>query len=813
MASTASNDIGFSIRCPHCLAWSDFHSPPETVAISSFGEADRLLALLNTDNAADNAPLPLRCSNALGDCPAPFSAYVFSNATLAHQFANRVNGWALPHAFRIRSLDHQSLNPSCCGVIFYTAPLHRPQHILLEHLVSLTLLSRAAVGMSVEIGGPVSIYAATLSRDSREYIWIPVEAYGKHTMPVPPNYNPVCALCRELIVSPLLTQLHAGTREGTTAYPHCMCHASDESDLFDTASTLIHGLVAARSLQCPCYQSDRTFITAFEDKARSNTLTDNEAKIAPCWLGLHEIAAPIVVHDHLVAVAMTGQFITSDSALPPLSDIVRKYPLLTNNSTFLARYDAIAHIIATHGTPTDEYIPFVKTVTELNHIADLLLANTKRIARAATGRYATRRLRYEALFKQELLGRIHIDRAAHKPTLTTLQTLLARMSDFWAFGTCSLYAYLNDTADLVHVCSTATHTSATSHTSFVGSVSASYVRLAPQFVTLPISPNAANHPWLSEMAQRIQVHECDTWATNAVQGTSLVIVPFDSFVGIACFGNRDATNTSQFRSASSGMVSSLAQQVITDTVAEVLREFALCSAITESDTLVRSLVAGAISQSSVHDIKEPLRGIRETVFELLDYDLVREEPIVTETPRSVLRDIYASASRSIEQVDDIRAFLREKSPLRLEPVNLNRLIASAVDRCQGALRTSCVTIVQNLSPTPVIMGDARLISIALQNIVENAIKYAGDSRRVLVSSFCRDGSIVCVHWTTEGRTYPAHVMAFINRRPFEEKGLEHIRGAGLVIVRAIVQMHGGKVKLLNDLVNHNAMLELTIPAM
>ena len=57
-----------------------------------------------------------------------------------------------------------------------------------------------------------------------------------------------------------------------------------------------------------CYKSDLAIIRRMQDEFERS----REPMVYQCWAGLTELCAPIICHDHLVAVAYTGQMLLAD---------------------------------------------------------------------------------------------------------------------------------------------------------------------------------------------------------------------------------------------------------------------------------------------------------------------------------------------------------------------------------------------------------------------------------------------------------------------------------------------------------------------
>lgn len=111
-------------------------------------------------------------------------------------------------------------------------------------------------------------------------------------------------------------------------------------------------------------------------------------------------------------------------------------------------------------------------------------------------------------------------------------------------------------------------------------------------------------------------------------------------------------------------------------------------------------------------------------------------------------------------------------------------------------------VVCRFSPVQLVSGDARLLRIVLNNLLNNAVKYgrAGSTIEVSVAS---DGEAVAVAVRNEGVGISPEDIERRLFRPFQrlrQPGTEGVKGSGLGlhICRRIVEMHGGAIEARCD---------------
>jgi two-component system phosphate regulon sensor histidine kinase PhoR len=145
-------------------------------------------------------------------------------------------------------------------------------------------------------------------------------------------------------------------------------------------------------------------------------------------------------------------------------------------------------------------------------------------------------------------------------------------------------------------------------------------------------------------------------------------------------------------------------------------------------------------------------------------------------------------------------------PLPVAPVSAGAVVHDAVQQsAPDALRAGVEVQVDVAADLPALIGDASSLRSAVQNLVGNAVKYAGVDRWVLVgvtSLGTGDDAEVRIAVEDHGPGLDAEER----RKVFEPfyRGREAVAnqiqgsGLGLSLVRRIVEAHGGRVELESE---------------
>jgi signal transduction histidine kinase len=200
----------------------------------------------------------------------------------------------------------------------------------------------------------------------------------------------------------------------------------------------------------------------------------------------------------------------------------------------------------------------------------------------------------------------------------------------------------------------------------------------------------------------------------------------------------------------------------------------------------------AFSSSVAHDLRSPLRSIDGFSHLLLaDYSERLDDAGV-----SALQRVRTNAQRMGELIDGLLSLARVSGgEIRRTDVNLTEFATTAADDvCRGLTDERSIDVV--VQPALAARGDARLLRVAVHNLVDNAIKFtrARKDARVEVGSRVVDGERV-FYVTDNGigfdMRYAGKLFGAFERlhddRTYEGTGI------GLATVRRIIERHGGRL--------------------
>ncbi len=196
-----------------------------------------------------------------------------------------------------------------------------------------------------------------------------------------------------------------------------------------------------------------------------------------------------------------------------------------------------------------------------------------------------------------------------------------------------------------------------------------------------------------------------------------------------------------------------------------------------------------------HELRTPLSVIKGFVETLVDGG---EEVSPADRDR-FLRTIQRHTDRLNSLLEDLLMLSRLESispGLKREPVHLRELIENVVADCHSRPSAETYQISHDIdAAVGSVLADPLKIAQVLENLLDNALKYAPKGSRLDVGATLKGREIeVCVR--DNGPGIPAEDLPHIFERFYRvDKGRSRDKGGtglGLSIVKHIVQLHGGR---------------------
>ncbi len=186
----------------------------------------------------------------------------------------------------------------------------------------------------------------------------------------------------------------------------------------------------------------------------------------------------------------------------------------------------------------------------------------------------------------------------------------------------------------------------------------------------------------------------------------------------------------------------------------------------------------------VHDLQAPLRNLDYLLSELAAGEL---DPAAVKPLRRLTRSALDIAGNVL---DFARVGRQEPSA---EPVDARRSLDWALAHLAPAIERARASVV--IRPLPRVYADPIHLGRIFQNLVSNALRYAGDAPPHVEISASRDADQVVFRVSDRGVGVPPdqreEVFGLFSRLPGDQDVPG--TGAGLAICRKLVELHGGRI--------------------
>ena len=217
-----------------------------------------------------------------------------------------------------------------------------------------------------------------------------------------------------------------------------------------------------------------------------------------------------------------------------------------------------------------------------------------------------------------------------------------------------------------------------------------------------------------------------------------------------------------------------------------------------------------------HELRTPVAVIHSAAGNLADG--VVGDPARVKTYGSTIQGEARRLGETVERVLQL-AGLGSGRPLPMSPVSAAEIVGDAVRQTALDAERAGVTVEVDIAgDLPPLVGDAPSLQSAVQNLVGNAVKYAGTDRWVQVrvapgGTAGRREVLVAVEDHGPGLDAEEARQVF---EPFfrgKDAVANQIQGSGLglSLVRRIVEAHGGRVELASR-PGHGSTFTICLPA-
>jgi PAS domain S-box-containing protein len=200
-----------------------------------------------------------------------------------------------------------------------------------------------------------------------------------------------------------------------------------------------------------------------------------------------------------------------------------------------------------------------------------------------------------------------------------------------------------------------------------------------------------------------------------------------------------------------------------------------------------------------HELRNPLAPIRNG---LQIMRLGKGDPEAIEQARTMMERQLGQMVHLVDDLLDLSRISRGKIELRKERVELSMIVQRAVETSRPLIEANCHDLTITVPPGPIYVdADVTRVAQVFSNLLNNAAKYTERGGRVQLNVQRRGGEVV-VSVKDNGVGIPAHMLPLVFEMFTQvDRNIERSQGGlgiGLSIVKRLVEMHGGSVRVESD---------------
>lgn len=209
------------------------------------------------------------------------------------------------------------------------------------------------------------------------------------------------------------------------------------------------------------------------------------------------------------------------------------------------------------------------------------------------------------------------------------------------------------------------------------------------------------------------------------------------------------------------------------------------------ERLIRSeklAVAGKLSSSIAHDIRNPLSSIKVSVYKLKTFPECKHNPEIM----GKLSDITYEIDVSDKVINNFLEFTRIKKPVLLRE-NINLIIKETLNGFQ--LNPDIELTLELQEDLPDTLLDKVQIREVFYNLIKNALEAMETGGKLKISTILK-GDFIEIAFNDTGCGIPAENTGIIFEPLFSTKS--NGNGLGLFISESLIEKHHGKIKVKSE---------------
>lgn len=215
---------------------------------------------------------------------------------------------------------------------------------------------------------------------------------------------------------------------------------------------------------------------------------------------------------------------------------------------------------------------------------------------------------------------------------------------------------------------------------------------------------------------------------------------------------------------------------------------------------------------ATHELRTPLTNIRLYVETALEEG--ENDPALRAKALNVINQESARLERIVDDMLKVAEMEAGSLKLAADDVHLNTILSELLNDYEAQAQEKSIALAFNLAPKlPIIQADRDKLTLAMHNLVGNALKYTPNGGRVAVNVDVADGKLVFeVRDTGIGISPEDQQKIFEKFYRAQDRRVDTIvgTGLGLAIARDMIRLHGGDITVESS-IDKGSTFTLSIP--
>lgn len=329
----------------------------------------------------------------------------------------------------------------------------------------------------------------------------------------------------------------------------------------------------------------------------------------------------------------------------------------------------------------------------------------------------------------------------------------------------------------------------------------------------PIGPGAVIRTGSAEVHYEISPSEIEEYAVHAGHAKAMAKLGTRSLMILPLHAQGEVIGCVTLARVKGNEEEEAFQSVHYETALDLVRR--------ASSAVERSLLYDEASESNrlkdeflatlSHELRTPLTAILGWIR------LLRSGQLDEKEVEEGLRTIESSAvaqSQLIEDVLDVSRIISGKISLSAESIAIDAVLESAVDTIRPAAAAKNIEVRTEIDDVPVLWADPDRLRQAFWNVLSNAVKFTPRGGWIKVS-LEQTSSGIEARITDSGEgidpEFLPHVFERFRQQDSSSRRVHSGLGLGLSIVKVVIEMHGGSVRVESPGPNQGSTFILSLP--